>query len=220
MKTRALITLFFAIIILVGAIYCKIRGKKQEDWKTNQTVDFIIFCALLFVGFAIRVWQFGMIPDGMNQDGAMAAVDAKALADHGTDRYGMYMPVHGLNWTDFLPLSNPLRKDYDLQLPQELQIPLPLHHSKRDSTTIQMQSTELPCPQLWRKHHLKHQTPLQKHLQMDSQLSFLPFPSRDIPSSVDPLSNLVSLLGEDVPTDEGNDIKRRLGKHRKCVLHK
>lgn len=29
-----------------------------------------------------------MIPDGMNQDGAMAAVDAKALADHGTDRYG------------------------------------------------------------------------------------------------------------------------------------
>ena len=94
METSAIITLLFAIIILVGAIYRKIQGKKQEDWKTNQTVDFIIFCALLFVGFAIRVWQFGMIPDGMNQDGAMAAVDAKALADHGTDRYGMYMPVH------------------------------------------------------------------------------------------------------------------------------
>lgn len=72
METSAIITLLFAIIILVGAIYCKIQGKKQEDWKTNQTVDFIIFCALLFVGFAIRVWQFGMIPDGMNQDGAMA----------------------------------------------------------------------------------------------------------------------------------------------------
>lgn len=98
METSAIITLLFAIIILVGAIYCKIQGKKQEDWKTNQTVDFIIFCALLFVGFAIRVWQFGMIPDGMNQDGAMAAVDAKALADHGTDRYGMYMPVHFTAW--------------------------------------------------------------------------------------------------------------------------
>ena len=57
METSAIITLLFAIIILVGAIYCKIRGKKQEDWKTNQTVDFIIFCALLFVGFAIRVWH-------------------------------------------------------------------------------------------------------------------------------------------------------------------
>lgn len=98
METSAIITLLFAIIILVGAIYRKIQGKKQEDWKTNQTVDFIIFCALLFVGFAIRVWQFGMIPDGMNQDGAMAAVDAKALADHGTDRYGMYMPVHFTAW--------------------------------------------------------------------------------------------------------------------------
>ena len=35
METSAIITLLFAIIILVGAIYRKIQGKKQEDWKTN-----------------------------------------------------------------------------------------------------------------------------------------------------------------------------------------
>ena len=42
METSAIITLLFAIIILVGAIYCKIRGKKQEDWKTNQTIKVIM----------------------------------------------------------------------------------------------------------------------------------------------------------------------------------
>ena len=31
METSAIITLLFAIIILVGAIYRKIQGKKQEN---------------------------------------------------------------------------------------------------------------------------------------------------------------------------------------------
>ncbi|MDO5444315.1 MAG: glycosyltransferase family 39 protein [Eubacteriales bacterium] len=35
----------------------------------------------------------------MNQDGAMAAVDAKALAQYGTDRLGMRYPVHLTAWS-------------------------------------------------------------------------------------------------------------------------
>ena len=36
----------------------------------------------------LRLYRFGSVPGGFNQDGAMAAVDALALANHGTDRFG------------------------------------------------------------------------------------------------------------------------------------
>lgn len=54
--------------------------------------------ALLLVALILRLWGFGVIPGGMNQDGAMAAVDAAALAKYGTDRFGMHMPVHFTAW--------------------------------------------------------------------------------------------------------------------------
>ena len=55
---------------------------------------FIIVLGLV----AIRLAGFGEIPGGINQDGAMAAVDAKALADYGTDRFGTFMPAHLRAW--------------------------------------------------------------------------------------------------------------------------
>ena len=61
----------------------------------------IYYLLLLFaciIAVFIRVYQFGSVPGGMNQDGAMAAVDAKALADYGTDRLGMRFPVHLTAW--------------------------------------------------------------------------------------------------------------------------
>lgn len=53
---------------------------------------------ILLAGVLIRLWQFGAIPGGFNQDGAMAAVDGKALADYGTDRFGTWMPAHLYAW--------------------------------------------------------------------------------------------------------------------------
>ncbi len=47
---------------------------------------------------AVRVIGFGDIPGGVNQDGAMGAVDAKALAMYGTDRFGTFMPAHFRAW--------------------------------------------------------------------------------------------------------------------------
>lgn len=61
-------------------------------------VYFIIFGISAIAAVAIRIWKFGEVPGGFNQDGAMAAVDAKALADYGTDRYGMRYPVHLTAW--------------------------------------------------------------------------------------------------------------------------
>lgn len=54
----------------------------------------LIIAAAVF----IRVWQFGSVPGGINQDEAMAAVDGYALGAYGTDRYGMLLPVHLTAW--------------------------------------------------------------------------------------------------------------------------
>ena len=46
----------------------------------------------------LRLYRFGSVPGGFNQDGAMAAVDALALANHGTDRFGTWLPAHFTAW--------------------------------------------------------------------------------------------------------------------------
>ena len=56
----------------------------------------LLFFAL--TALLVRTYKFGRIPGGFNQDGAMAAIDALALADHGTDHYGMSFPVHLTAW--------------------------------------------------------------------------------------------------------------------------
>lgn len=45
-----------------------------------------------------RLWRFGAVPGGMNQDGAMAAVDALSLSRYGTDRFGVRFPAHFRAW--------------------------------------------------------------------------------------------------------------------------
>ena len=62
--------------------------------KVNKNFYILLLIEAVVIAVFVRIYQFGMIPGGMNQDGAMAAVDAKALADYGTDRFGMRWPVH------------------------------------------------------------------------------------------------------------------------------
>lgn len=57
-----------------------------------------IFGAVLLIGAIIRVWDIGSIPDGFNQDEAMAGVDALALSTYNTDRFGMWLPAHFTGW--------------------------------------------------------------------------------------------------------------------------
>lgn len=58
----------------------------------------LVLALVILLALAVRIYQFGAVPGGFNQDGAMAAVDAKALADYGTDRFGMRWPVHLTAW--------------------------------------------------------------------------------------------------------------------------
>lgn len=71
------------------------RGKELI---LTKKAEWLIVCVLLAGGIFIRSFHFGAIPVGVHQDEAMAAVDALALANHGTDRFGTRFPVHFEAW--------------------------------------------------------------------------------------------------------------------------
>lgn len=72
------------------------RRRGMRPLRVN--VYWIIFALAVIVAVGVRVILFSKIPGGVNQDEAMAAVDAKALAQYGTDRLGMSYPVHFQAW--------------------------------------------------------------------------------------------------------------------------
>ena len=69
-----------------------------KQFLKNPKTELFFAAVLLFTGIFIRAYHFGMIPVGVHQDEAMAAVDARALAEYGTDRFGMRYPVHFTAW--------------------------------------------------------------------------------------------------------------------------
>lgn len=68
------------------------RKQEGQEWKR------LFLLLAVYVLIAVRVIAIGEIPGGVNQDGAMGAVDARALADYGTDRFGTFMPAHFEAW--------------------------------------------------------------------------------------------------------------------------
>lgn len=82
----------------VGGKAGSLAGGENRGGESKPALEKKIFLVLMLMAFVLRVWKFGAVPGGMNQDGAMAAVDAKALADYGTDRFGTFMPAHFKAW--------------------------------------------------------------------------------------------------------------------------
>lgn len=76
----------------------QIKCFKATDFELNDKLHYILLAVIVVIGVSIRIWQFGSVPGGFNQDGAMAAVDGKALADYGTDRFGTWLPAHLYAW--------------------------------------------------------------------------------------------------------------------------
>ncbi len=58
----------------------------------------LLFWSILLFSLVIRIVALTSAPSGVNQDEAMAAVDAWALSKYGTDRFGMQLPVHFTAW--------------------------------------------------------------------------------------------------------------------------
>lgn len=66
--------------------------------KNKINKEHIYVWAILLVAFILRFVLLQDIPTGVNQDEAMGAVDAWALSQYGTDRFGMQLPVHFTAW--------------------------------------------------------------------------------------------------------------------------
>ena len=58
----------------------------------------LLFIIFLVVGIAARVWRFGQVPAGMNQDEAFAAYEAYSLLTTGLDTSGYPFPVYLTAW--------------------------------------------------------------------------------------------------------------------------
>ncbi len=93
-------SLIALVLFALAGIYALLRQRKKPlaEAELSKKAQIIALVVIGIAAVAVRVWQFGSVPGGFNQDGAMAAVDALALADHGTDRFGMPLPVHFTAW--------------------------------------------------------------------------------------------------------------------------
>ena len=58
----------------------------------------ILLLLTVLVACFVRLWKFGVIPYGLNQDEAMAGLEALSLSNNGTDHYGMAYPVYFTAW--------------------------------------------------------------------------------------------------------------------------
>ncbi len=72
--------------------------ERQEAGYMEDRKRIAAFWIILLSAILVRCIGFCSAPAGVNQDEAMAAVDGWALAQYGTDRYGMRLPVHFSAW--------------------------------------------------------------------------------------------------------------------------
>lgn len=73
-------------------------NKRIKTLLESRKTEIFLVAVILLAAIFVRAYHFGAPPIGVHQDEAMAAVDAKALAEYGTDRYGMRYPVHFTAW--------------------------------------------------------------------------------------------------------------------------
>ena len=58
----------------------------------------LCFWAILILGLAVRLWRFGSVPEGVNQDEAFAGYEAFCLLRDGMDTAGYRFPVYLTAW--------------------------------------------------------------------------------------------------------------------------
>ena len=64
------------------------------DARTRRT----LFWLILAIGIFARVFRFGLVPGGINQDEAFAGYEAWALLNYGIDSAGYHNPVYLVTW--------------------------------------------------------------------------------------------------------------------------
>ena len=94
LDTINLLSLLLFALLSLSALFMKPKDHPRTLPRWERFTLWVLIAALT----ALRCVRFGTVPGGMNQDGAMAAVDAWALAFHGTDRFGTWLPAHFTAW--------------------------------------------------------------------------------------------------------------------------
>ena len=92
------INIILCVLFALAAVAVLVKKKPLKEAVLSSRTEMIALAVIGVIALLVRGWQFGIVPGGFNQDGAMAAVDALALAEHGTDRFGMPLPVHFTAW--------------------------------------------------------------------------------------------------------------------------
>ena len=64
----------------------------------KKNIERILFVGILILGIFSRVWEFGLLPPGLNTDEASIGVEAFSLLHYGIDRNGIPFPVHFIAW--------------------------------------------------------------------------------------------------------------------------
>ncbi len=72
--------------------------QNRLSWKPFQINSRTIAVILFLAGVLVRVWQFGEIPGGLNQDEAFAGYEAYSLLHYGIDSFGNPFPVYFVSW--------------------------------------------------------------------------------------------------------------------------
>ena len=59
---------------------------------------YLLFGLILILGIFARVWEFNILPPGLNQDEASSGVDAYDLLHYGVAHNGESFPVHFISF--------------------------------------------------------------------------------------------------------------------------
>lgn len=86
----------YCILACILLFYYAFKSNEPFNFE-DKRFNIFLFIIITIALFA-RIYQFGSVPAGVNQDEAMAAVDALSLSKYGTDRFGMRLPVHFTAW--------------------------------------------------------------------------------------------------------------------------
>ena len=74
------------------SVFSSLPGSRRALWHAA------IFVSIFALGCFARLWQFGSVPPGLNQDEASDGVDALSLVRYGTDRAGVSYPTRFIAW--------------------------------------------------------------------------------------------------------------------------
>lgn len=93
-----IISIVLLLMVLLKKHNINEKEKNSYYFQIDNLAYKILLITIIIIGVLVRLWQFGVIPSGFNQDGAMAAVDGLALAKYGTDCFGTWLPAHLYAW--------------------------------------------------------------------------------------------------------------------------